>query len=229
MDWKGFWDQPNAIYVNERHRIVHYRLIAQELLALAGTQKPILLDHGCGEALQALDVAKACQKLYLLDAAPSVRAKLSARCATTPNIAILAPDDIASLDNASLDLIVANSLLQYLSESELIAALQHWRDKLKPDGRLILADVVRPDVSALPDVLALLSLAWREGFFLAALAGLLRTALSPYARLRKTLGLSKYSEKALIDLVMQAGFSAEHLARNLGHNQARMTVMARPR
>ena len=37
-----------------------------------------MLDHGCGEALDAGRVAAACGKLYLCEAAPSVREKLRA-------------------------------------------------------------------------------------------------------------------------------------------------------
>ncbi|OQW54690.1 class I SAM-dependent methyltransferase [Candidatus Raskinella chloraquaticus] len=228
MDWKSFWDQPNAIYVSERHRIVHYRLIADELIALAGETAPALLDHGCGEALEAERVASACGRLYLVDAAPSVRAKLSARLGSFPGVAVLSPEDATAIADSSLDLVVANSVLQYLSSDELDASLALWRTKLKAGGRLVLADIVQPDVSPLADIGALLSLAWRHGFFPAALLGLMRTALSPYARLRKNLGLSMHREAELLARLSRFGFAATRATRNLGHNQARMTLIAQP-
>lgn len=228
MDWKSFWDQPNSIYVNERHRLVHYRLIADELVQIADKERPVLLDHGCGEALEADRVARACAKLILVDAAPSVCAKLAERFGGISQIAIAAPQDIAALADQSLDIVVANSVLQYLSAEELGASLRLWRAKLKPTGRLVLADVVLPDVSPLADVAALLKLAASEGFLLAALVGLVRTALSPYAKLRKSLGLSKHGERDLLERLASAGFSGKRQTRNFGHNQARMTIIARP-
>ena len=32
-DWLSFWNSPNRIYVNERHRDVHYRNIALHIRA----------------------------------------------------------------------------------------------------------------------------------------------------------------------------------------------------
>ena len=32
--WLAFWDKPQSIYVNARHKDVHYRLIAEALAAL---------------------------------------------------------------------------------------------------------------------------------------------------------------------------------------------------
>jgi SAM-dependent methyltransferase len=226
MDWKTFWDRPNAIYVDERHKAAHYRGIADDLISLLPAPDAKVLDHGSGEALEAERVAARCGRLYLLDAAPSVRVKLAERFRTVRNIAVLAPEDLAGLPDRSLDLVVANSLLQYLSADELDRCLAEWRAKLRPTGRLVLADVVAPDVSPVTDALALLRFAGREGFLGAAFAGLVRTALSPYRKLRRELGLAMYSEGQMLDRLSQAGFRAYRSERNLGHNPSRMTFVA---
>ena len=36
-DWLAFWDSSHSIYVNARHKDVHYRLIAQQIAALVST------------------------------------------------------------------------------------------------------------------------------------------------------------------------------------------------
>jgi hypothetical protein len=74
-----------------------------------------------------------------------------------------------------------------------------------------------------------LRLAAANGFLGAALVGLMRTVFSDYPRLRSTLGLTLYDEAAMIDKLAAAGFSAQRRATNIGHNQARMTFLARPR
>lgn len=226
MDWKTFWDRPNAIYVNDRHRDAHYAGIAADIAALVPHPRAHVLDHGCGEALSADVVAAACGRLHLLDAAPSVRDKLAERFRETSNVVVLAPEALWTIPDASLDLIVANSLLQYLSADELDQCLASWRAKLAPEGRMVLADVIPPDVSPLTDALALLTFARKEGFFGAAVAGLARTAISPYAKVRSSLGLAKYAEGEMLDRLRAAGFDAFRAARNMGHNAARMTFVA---
>jgi hypothetical protein len=52
--------------------------------------------------------------------------------------------------------------------------------------------------------------------------------LSDYMRLRSRLGLSRYGEGEMIGKLGAAGFSAVRAAANIGHNQARMTFVARP-
>jgi hypothetical protein len=60
-----------------------------------------------------------------------------------------------------------------------------------------------------------------------ALVGLARTALSEYRALRDELGLAQYDEAEMIELLQGEGFGAERRAKNIGHNQARMTFEAR--
>ncbi len=101
---------------------------------------------------------------------------------------------------------------------------------LRPGGLFILGDVIPPDVSAATDAMALLRFAAANGFFIAALAGLARTVvLTDYWRLRSDLGLARYDEAAMLARLDAAGFSAERAPINIGHNQARMTFLARPK
>jgi hypothetical protein len=76
--------------------------------------------------------------------------------------------------------------------------------------------------------LALLRFGWRCGFPLAAAAGLVRTALSEYPKLRAKLGLASYDEQEMIALLAEASFAAERGHPNLGHDQARMAFLATP-
>jgi len=64
--------------------------------------------------------------------------------------------------------------------------------------------------------------------FIAAVLGLIRIAVSDYLRLKSKVGLSHYNEAAMLDKLKRAGFSATRAARNIGHNQWRMTFLARP-
>jgi hypothetical protein len=65
-----------------------------------------------------------------------------------------------------------------------------------------------------------------NGFLLAALGGLLRTFFSDYRQLRSRVGLSRYSEDAMLQKLGLAGYSANRVAVNIGHNQSRMAFHA---
>jgi SAM-dependent methyltransferase len=226
-DWKSFWDSDHSIYVNTRHKDVHYRTIAEQIAAFVPGPEARVLDYGCGEALHAEVVAAVAAQVLLSDSADSVRAAMARRLAGNPRIKVLSPDEVAALPDRSLDLIVSNSVVQYLTLAELERLLALWRRLLAPRGSLIVADVIPPDVGKLSDVAALLRFAAQHGFLLAALAGLARTAVSPYRKLRSTLGIAQYTQADFMEKLVAAGFAAERLPHNLEHNPARMTFRAR--
>ncbi|MEA2988719.1 MAG: hypothetical protein QOG83_1430 [Alphaproteobacteria bacterium] len=227
-DWRTFWDSDHSIYVNARHKDVHYRDIAEQVAAFVPGPSARVLDYGCGEALHAELVAAVAGELLLSDSAPTVRGQMATRFARNPRIKVLAPVEVELLPDQSLDLIVSNSVMQYLTEAEADRLLVLWRRLLKPDGVLIVADVIPPDVGALSDVVALVRYATRHGFLLAALAGMARTAVSPYRKLRSQLGIAQYTQAQFMNKLTAAGLTAERLARNLEHNPSRMTFRARP-
>jgi SAM-dependent methyltransferase len=229
MNWLTFWDSPHSIYVNARHKDVHYRVIAEAIATLVPSPQARVLDYGSGEALHADIVAAAAGELLLCEGAPGVRADLAARFAGNPKIRAVAPDDVRQLPDRSFDLVVLHSVSQYLTPDETSALFVTFRRLLKPDGILVVSDVIPPHVPAVTDALALLRFGAANGFFLAAIAGLARTLVSDYWRLRTQYGLTRYSEAAMIEKLAAAGFTAQHAPNNIGHNQARMEFIARPR
>jgi cyclopropane fatty-acyl-phospholipid synthase-like methyltransferase len=227
-DWREYWNRDTPIYVSERHKVLHYRQVANDIARLVPSPDATVLDHGCGEALSADRVASRCARLYLCDAAPLVRERLRERFRSEPRIVVIAPEEIDTVSDGSVDLVVVNSLLQYLSLEELRRLLATWRAKLSPEGRLVLADVIPPDSSPIADARALLAFAWQGGFLARALVGLVRTALSDYRRIRDELGLAQYGEAEMLELLRDSGFVGQRRPRNIGHNQARMTFVATP-
>ena len=112
------------------------------------------------------------------------------------------------MDEKSIDLVVMNSVAQYMTPDELDSAFAVIRRLLKPGGRLVLGDILRPEVGMARDVLALLKFARTHGFLKDALFGLASTALSDYRQLRTRVGLQRYSEDEMIEKLAAAGFSA---------------------
>lgn len=227
-DWISFFDSDNPIYVNARHRAVHARLVALGIGQYIVRPDMRILDYGCGEALYAERIAEQCARLTLCEAAPHLRQSLKDRFQDNEKIAVLSPEEAAAMPDGSADLIVMHSVAQYLTREEAHDLFALFRRLVRKDGCFVLGDVVKPNVTAFTDAAALLRLAAVNGFFLAALFGLVRTALSGYWKLRQAAGLTRYSEDEIAAALKGAGFSATRAKINLGHNQARMTFVAKP-
>jgi len=227
-DWIDFYDfKHSVIYVNARHRDVHYRTIAEDIRAYVPSPEARVLDYGCGEATSAELVAEASGALVLVEAAPNVRAALDARYETHPRIAVIPADRTDALPVASFDLIVMHSVAQYLRDAELTRLLALFRTLIKPDGIVVIGDIVPPALAAPAAAVALLRFAAANGFFWAAVGGLIRIFVSDYLRLKTTVGLSHYTEAAMLEKLKAAGFVAHRAPHNIGHNQWRMTFVAR--
>lgn len=58
MNWRDLSDGKHRIYVNDRHRTVHHRRVADDIVAVLPRKNAVVLDFGCGEALFAGRVEK---------------------------------------------------------------------------------------------------------------------------------------------------------------------------
>ena len=224
-DWIDYYDSTHTIYVSKLHRDVHFRVIAADIIDYIPSANATVLDYSCGEALSAPQVAAACGQLILAEPAPGVRGRLTARFASNPKISVRSLDELNGLPDASIDLAVMISVAQYMTPGELSDTLALMHRRLKPGGKFILGDILRPNVGAATDVIALLNLAARNGFFIDALWGLARTALSDYWQLRQSIGLQRYTEIDMIAKLQAAGFSAVRAPINVGYNSSRMTFV----
>jgi ubiquinone/menaquinone biosynthesis C-methylase UbiE len=226
-DWIDYYDSTHTIYASRLHRDLHFQVVARDIIGYISSPDAVVLDYACGEALSAAKVAEACGKLYLAEPAPGVRGRLIARFAPNTRIRVRSLDDLRKMDEQSIDLAIMNSVVQYMTPAEFDTALAVIRRLLKPGGRLVLGDILRPEVGMARDVIALLRFATTHGFLKDALVGLVSTALSDYRHLRSRVGLQRYSEKELVAKLAAAGFTGSRAHFNIGHNPWRMTFVAR--
>ena len=226
-EWIDYYDSTHTIYASRLHHDLHFQVIARDIIGYITSPDAVVLDYACGEALSAGKVADACAKLYLAEPAPGVRGRLIARFAPNTKIRVRSLEDLTRMAEGSVDLIVMNSVAQYMTPGELDAAFAVARRLLKPNGRLVLGDILRPEVGMARDVLALLKFASAHGFLKDALYGLASTALSDYRQLRTRIGLQRYSENQMLEKLTRAGFSPSRAHQNIGHNPWRMTFVAR--
>ena len=226
-DWVAYYDSDHSIYVNARHRDVHYSRLADAIANNVPGSTAAVLDYGCGEALHADRVAAAAGRLTLAEAGPAVRGRLIERFKDNPKIVVISTDRAASVPPQSFDMVILHSVSQYLTPEEFDRTAALFHRLLQPGGLLLVGDVVPPDTSAISDSLALLRFGWRDAFFFAAAVGLIRTFFSDYWRLRTKVGLTRYSEQEMADKLAAAGFTVTRAPGNLGHLASRMTFLAR--
>lgn len=227
-EWIDWYDSDHPIYVNPRHRDVHFRRVASDIVAFIAGPQASVLDYSCGEALHADLVAARVARLILAEPAKGVRTRLAARYRGNVKIEVCSLEELVDLPKNTLDLVVMHSVAQYMTPAEFDTALDQIRSLLKPSGVFVLGDVIAPGTPAAIDALALLRFGWANGFFVAALTGLVRTFFSDYWRLRSAIGLARYDETALNGKLAAHGFAATRASRNIGHNQSRATFVCRP-
>jgi SAM-dependent methyltransferase len=226
VSWAQYWNQETSLYVNERHRRLHYERVTRDIIAYVPAGGVDLLDYGCGDTLAAGKLAEACGHLFLCDVSSRVRERLAARYADRGNITVASPQDVEALAAHTLGMIVANSVVQYLSRPQFEHLLTQARAKLKPGGVLLLADIVPLRVGPFRDALELLKFAAAAGFLLPALFGLARSYFSPYRKIRRCSGFLQFDAEDVLQLLRQHGFTAQRQPHNIGHNAQRMTFLA---
>jgi SAM-dependent methyltransferase len=230
QSWLDFWNAPNAIYVSRRHQKAHYA----KVLSGIGRFMPaggaaVVLDWGCGDALAADDLAQTCRTLLLYDRADSTRRRLLSNYADSPKIRVLDDAELDVAAPASVDLIIVNSVVQYLDRRQFSDALRRFHRLLKSDGKLLLGDIIAPDTPLLGHVTTFLRFAWQNGFFVAAVIGLARNFISPYRRLRRDAGYACYTAGEMLGLLDESGFVGERLTSNIAVSQLRSSYLARRR
>lgn len=224
--WLSFWNAPNSIYVSERHKQVHYDVVFAGITPHLPKGHGVVLDWGCGDALAADRIADRCSTVFLYDAAELARARLRRRYNGNARIRVIEQSGLEEVAGGSVDLIIANSVIQYLSDEQLHEALVLFNRLIKSDGEFLLGDVINPGTGNSVHVTTLLRFAWRHGFFFSAIGGLAKTFISPYRNLRRHVGFATFTPEQILDKLAQHGFSAQKLPRNIGISQNRSSYLA---
>lgn len=222
--WLREWDRAQQAYFGPRHQAAHFAALADSLVPLLPAGGTVL-DFGPGDALHAEAVAARCSRLLLCESAPSIRAALAAR--PHPDaVAVIGPADLDELPPGSVDLVLAQSVFQYLTAEEVEDFLATASRLLAPEGRLLVGDLLSPGTGVLTDVAELLRFAAREGFLRDALRHLVRLPLTPYQAVRHRNPLASYTSEGLAATLARHGLRAERLDRNLGYHRRRWTLSA---
>jgi 2-polyprenyl-3-methyl-5-hydroxy-6-metoxy-1,4-benzoquinol methylase len=219
--WIGFFDQLDAESPLHDRQAAHY---VENLVAAVGVgSEDRVLDFGCGPGHVAARLASRAQEVWAWDPAPSMRVAAARRGLAQENLHVTqqAPHPESG---QSFDLIVVNSVVQYLDRDELARSLGRWRDLLADGGRLVLSDVIPGDSGPLADVIDLVRFGVSVGAPLRAVSEGLG-GVARYLRARRRAHLSTLPTPALHSLAAGTGLSTTLLAGNLTHFRSRYTAV----
>ena len=190
-----------------------------------------VLDFGCGFGFVTSLLAPFVDEIWWWDPSNNMRATAERNTAGLANAkfcdlsAMLAAGPRGSLCHAMpFDLILVNSVLQYMSPAEIWKWLGQWRSMLSPKGRVVLSDLIPPGHSSLSDLLCLIRLGRRHGSVLMATNDALG-GLSNYWRTRHALPLTSVSKTDLVRQARGAGLDVSFLPGNLTHFSKRWAAV----
>jgi 2-polyprenyl-3-methyl-5-hydroxy-6-metoxy-1,4-benzoquinol methylase len=221
LGWVNFFSGSHSLYVNEQHFRAHHEMVSQGIIANLPTEKGVVIDYGCGDTINAECVAAHCHTLILVEVSDNLRQRLIERYGNHPVIKIMSPDECWALNPQSVDVVIIHSVLQYLRWEETGQLIGQLRSLIKPQGSILLGDIIPPDRTIVQDIASLLTFAWSKRFFIASLYGLVTTFFSKYRSLRKQYGLTRYSAGDIHQMARKNGLFTRALKRNIGHDQTR--------
>lgn len=221
-DWGAYWEG----------LVPRQRIFEAEARDLVRRLEPILLDarprrvldFGCGFGYVSAGLAAVVPELWAWDAAASMRAHASARLAAWPNARVVQAGALDVETTPRFDLILVNSVIQYMPPALLGEHMRLWARLLERGGRVLLSDLPQAGASGWGELVELLRFARREGFLGSAIAGGLAEARR-YGRMRRQRPLHAHSPEAIAGLADAAGLRARRLPQSLTYRSGRITVV----
>ena len=219
--WADYWqDLPDGHFLFPAEG----REVAKNLAAafpLAGLR---VLDYGSGYGLVAREVAPRVGSLAVWDRSERVRRFAAGYLRDCPNVVAFDP----AAGGGPFDLILVNSVVQYMTSAELGDLVSRAANWLAPDGRLVLSDLVPPGQSLTSDLASLIGFSLRHGYLLSALKRSY-AARKPHADAASAAPMYRPTDAALTALANDTGLSLAWLPRNLTHFRGRRTaVLTKP-
>jgi cyclopropane fatty-acyl-phospholipid synthase-like methyltransferase len=221
--WDAFWDR---VPHNQRLLKEDPKEYMKNLAALIPLTPGLrVLDFGCGWGNVARLLGPQVGELCLWDDAPRMR-RLAAETVTgLENVRMLDLD--TNSDPSTLpvfDLILINSVAQFMAAQELAHWLQRWRHMLAPEGHIVVSDLVPPGYPAAADLITLLRFSASRGFLARALYDAARV-MPLYHRTRRARPLLRTSHDQLTRWGSDAALEVRAFPRNLTCFRKRITAV----
>jgi 2-polyprenyl-3-methyl-5-hydroxy-6-metoxy-1,4-benzoquinol methylase len=116
-----------------------------------------VLDFGCGSGHAAAAIAPKVRSMHIWDAHATPLRRARQRLHSHRNVAVL---DLSEADTHHLphrfDLVVVNSVVQYMDAHEVPIWLRRWAGMLAEHGHIVLSDLIPPGHHSALDLLSLI-------------------------------------------------------------------------
>jgi SAM-dependent methyltransferase len=184
-----------------------------------------VLDFGCGFGFIAELLAPRVAALFVFDASDHMRRRARLRLASHANVRFLeAPGAAPWPAGLQFDLVLVNSVVQYMKPEEFHWWLERWRAILAPGGRLVLSDLLTGAADPFREVMEMLRLGARGGCLL-GVVGKVLGELRSYARRRHVQPLGRIALGDLRERADRLGLALEVLPSNLTYRSTRTTAV----
>ncbi len=220
--WSTYWegmDHRHIFVVEARDYVARLR----RSVALQGNER--CLDFGCGFGYVAELLAPSVAHVAYWDAAERMRRATAERTVALPTVTPVdlggpLPTDAVG----AFDLVLANSVVQYMTSAELADWMVRWRSLLASGGRIVLSDIPRPGASAGAELLGMLWFAARHRFLLRAVRDGVEE-VRRYSRSRGSADLLRWTPDDFVRMAGGCGLVARVLPANLTHRSGRFSVI----
>jgi ubiquinone/menaquinone biosynthesis C-methylase UbiE len=221
------WNQYNEW--NARHlglsalwlkKLIHW-LFEQRLV----TPTTKVLDYGCSHFDLGVALQGRCVQIDGYDIDSKILAFARERLPKQTNSRLYGTES-PTLPESFYDLIVVNSVLQYLTDSaELEQTLSLFKKLLRPDGggKVVISDLIPKNYSASRDAFRSLYVATMHGMFWSMLQHLYRAATKP-----SDFKLLAYAKEEVAAAAAKAGFATTFLRKNLTPSLQRYSCVLIP-
>jgi SAM-dependent methyltransferase len=223
-NWVAYFDglDPGARLLRDQAAFLVDNLVA-DLDVGPGTT---VLDYGGGFGFVTATLAPSVGHVSHWDPAANARSIAQRVTADLPNVAVLEhpPEPAGHGTETGFDLLLVNSVVQYMTPATLKESLRRWNALLAAGGRLVLSDLVLPSTTTLSDTIDLLRFGARHGAAIRA-AGEAVGGVGRYLRMRRRLPLHTLDPEMLERECHDIGCQVTYLSSNLTHFSRRATVV----
>jgi SAM-dependent methyltransferase len=225
--WEPYWEtlsDHQRMYREQAHEYVGNLISALSLDA-----RWRVLDFGCGFGFVAEKLAPLVDELFLWDASANMRFHALANAAGHSNVRWLDLSGSQSPPTGPrFDLVLVNSVMQYMMSEEFSGWLRCWAGLLRPAGRIVVSDILCPGGGSWREIIDLLKFSARRGFAFRAFSEALGQ-LGKYGKTRRACPLTRMGPEELKRRGRAVGLTVSLPGRNLTHFPRRITaVFARP-
>jgi SAM-dependent methyltransferase len=221
--WQSYWEGLSGAQRLFREQAQEYVRSLDSAIVL--DRRARVLDFGCGFGFVAEALACKVGELFIWDSSANMSRFSRHLVRGHQNIRFLDLSDAETAPcNLHFDLILVNSVVQYMTFDEFSAWLVRWPTMLAPGGRIVISDLISPAHNSISDLIDILRFSVRRGLSGNRIVWAFRK-LGRYRRVRGTCPLGRIGVEELSQRGKAAGLTMTRLPANLTHFTKRFTAI----